>query len=84
MPTPYKRARKGRPPAPPADPEFQIQLSAHVAALEPKGTERAAAIVGVSKRVVELWLSGKGNPNYVTRVGALGLLALAGAPPKAE
>lgn len=84
MPTPYKRARKGRPPIP-VDAEFQIQLATYVAALEPKGTERAAAIIGVSKRIVELWLSGKGNPNYVTKVGTLGLLALATEPPpKAE
>lgn len=73
MPTPYKRARKGRPAK---QTEFQLQLSAYVAAL-PGGVTEAASLLQISKRIIQLWIAGKTEPGYPAQIGVLGLLALA-------
>lgn len=60
-----------------------IQLAAYVAAL-PGGARQAAEICGVSRRTIDLWTRGKGNPNTATKVGALALLAHNLPPQKNE
>jgi len=38
------------------------------------GPTEAAAVCGVTRQTVNLWLRGEGNPNAATRAGALLLL----------
>lgn len=78
MKTPRKkhtRAKLGRPRIRfTHDVEFQVQLQAYADALG--GAARVAEISQTSKRAIQLWLSGKGNPAYATKLGVLGLLAM--------
>jgi DNA-binding phage protein len=48
------------------------------------GSTAAAAICGVSRQLVNLWLRGDGNPSLATQTGALILLQRAKPPPKVK
>lgn len=45
--------------------------------VETLGAVRAAEVCGVTKRTINLWLAGHGNPNLATQTGALFLLQMA-------
>lgn len=48
------------------------------------GSTEAAAICGVTRQLVNLWLRGEGNPNAATQAGALLLLGKAKPKPHAQ
>lgn len=53
---------------------FAEQLRPHVERL---GAVRCAEICGVTRRTIDLWTRGHGNPNKATQAGALLLLKAA-------
>lgn len=63
-------------PKPSLSPDFAVQLAAYVEAL-PRGVTQAAELCGVNRRTIHLWLKDQATPNLATRVGVIGLLAMA-------